>query len=354
MIRLDTYSGDLETLAGFVTSVWQKSYGGKMVFPHWDADFFRWQLRWHDATQQLFRIAAYDGSRLIATLLGVSYDYRLGQKTYPGVLWSWLTIDPGSRGQGLARLLDQERRRRMQLAQKSLIVSFRYLGSKHSLAEHPTAALKSGRSKFQRKFGTWVRVLNPAKVSGWSLSSMDAWLARITAPLAGVPEVPARYRSQIRLMREADLPGCLALLQKQTSGDAFSQIWTLDTLKAHLLQPGPVTTVVFEEQGEVRGLICFYILPHEARTVEPVAFFDIVALEHLSGSARNAMIRGAMREMIARGAILAVKPRFGNVPGSLMLGQYYMPRPPESWLVLDPLNEPHFEPFPGRYQLIWR
>ena len=109
MVKLDLFQGDHNELATFVSDVWRRSYSGKMTFPVWSAEYFRWHFPENDPQARERMIAAYDGDRLAGVLLGIPLRFRTPDKSLPGAMCSWLSIDQDYRGHRLAVELDRVR-----------------------------------------------------------------------------------------------------------------------------------------------------------------------------------------------------------------------------------------------------
>ena len=133
-IEIETYRGSVEDLVEFVNRVWTHSYAGKMTFPSWMSNYFEWQFKLDSDPSRQNLIAAYDGPVLAGVLLGTNYPLRSPVGLHAGSHWSWLSIHPDYRSRGIAKLLDQERIVRQIAARSRLIVSYRYVGSRHSQA----------------------------------------------------------------------------------------------------------------------------------------------------------------------------------------------------------------------------
>jgi len=352
MIRLDDFQGTPEALAEFITPVWRDSYQGRMVYPDWHGDFFRWQMRWDAPGSRRHMIAAYDDDRLIATLLGTSFPFRVRDEQIRGSLWSWMTIDPEYRGRGLATLLDRDRVRRLQDEKNDLIVSYRYFGSRHSLAEQPKKVNGSPR-KFNRTVGLWIRLLDPWAMGRWALKPSEGWLARMSFPLTRIPK-PGQLESCVRPATEQDIPQCAALIREQTAGMVLSLDWDEESLRHQLLGSSLVTTLVLERAGVVEGFVNFHLLDWVARFSGKVGIFDLIVTDRLESRAASALMNAALRTMVANGAILTVKVRTGDVPASLMWCHHFVPRPADSHLILQWVSLNREIPSRSPTHLLWR
>ncbi len=351
MATIETFRGSAEELADFVGLVWNHSYAGKMAFPRWTPEFFRWQFRWDMEGARENLLAAYEGTKLVGVLLGTDYMLESPAGIHPGSLWSWLSIHPDHRGQGIATELDQERVRRQQAQGAPLVFSFRQVGSRHSQAERPHT--NSPQKRFHRKLGFWARVLAPDRFAQWHYSRFEGWLGRVLAPLARVRKAPGRDDS-IREFSPADLDSCLSLLQESQSATALQIHWTPDTLRHHLSGSPISQTLVLEERGQITGLVNFHVLPFQARTVENVGVFDVIAFQGATLRGQYRLINAALRRMVQQEAVVTLKLRCGDTPAWPMLRTHFVPEFPETFLVLQSTGPPVDVPSRGGLHLLWR
>lgn len=351
MPEVTDFRGTSEQLATFVTGVWRDDYAGKMPFPMWTAEFFDWQFRMRTDSPSHNLLAVYDGENIAAVLLGADYDFRTPLGQHRGSQWSWLSIAPQYRGQGMAKALDAERVRRQREADTKLIVSYRYVGSHHSLAERPNT--QSKRKKFLRKVGFWARVLSPAKLAAWNISRTEAVLTKAAAPFIPIPKRNSR-ETQIRDFQESDLERCLELTRQSSTTMPVAIHWNFEELR-HQLAGSPITqTVVAEENGTVAGFVNFHVLPFQGRTVEPVGVIDLAVVDSLSGRLQRQLVHAACANMLEKGAVLALKLRCGDAPSSLMWRTNFVPQPANSYLVFQWVNEIADVKSNAKLQLLWR
>ena len=350
MVSIEPYTGSAEELADFVGMVWSRSYAGKMVFPRWTADYFRWQFRQASTGVGDNLLAAYEGSTLVGVSSGTDYSFRTPSGVVPGSHWSWLSVHPDHQRKGIAPALDQERIRRQQANGSELMVSYRYLGS-HSLAERPNA--NSPSKVFLKTLGLWARVLSPDRFARWHYSRLEGVLARMAVPLLRVRS-PLANDPLIREFVPEELNACLQLVQASQQAAALAIHWTPETLLHHLTGSPVSQTLVLEESGRVTGLVNFHVLPFEARTVENVGVFDVIAFRDATGIGQSRLIHVALSRMVAQDAILALKLRCGDTPIWPLLRNVFVPHPPDHSLVLQWMNAPVEIPARSKLHLLWR
>jgi len=353
MFEVRPYDGTAEELSRFVVGTWRGDYAGKMAFPLWSADYLRWQLRLDDSSARHHQLAAYTGGKLVGALLGLPSSFRTAAGVVSGQHGSWLSIDPAFRGQGMVGELTRERFRQQQEHGAGLIVGYRFVGSKHSLAERPNPKKPDPTRAFHGKLGFWARVLDATRAAAWNVSPLESALTRIGGPFT--PNPPAKSFEGIRPFAASDLTGCLAVLYRQAREKSLSVEWTESDLRHHLTgSPLSQTFVAESPAGEIRGLVNFHILPFLARTEEPVAVIDIIAQGELSWLDGDRLLNAALHRMREQGAILALKLRCGDAPWGTMLRTHFVPRLPDSYLVLQWTDAVQSLPRGSALHLLWR
>jgi GNAT superfamily N-acetyltransferase len=352
VIDVGSYRGSLEDLQAFVTEVWSREYQGRMSFPLWTADYFRWQFGESESASPLM-LAALDGDRIVAALVGLRLPLWIAGVRRQGLLSSWLSVDPEYRGRGLVHELKSEQLRHLQQSQTDLIVSFRYDGSRVSRAAGPTSAQRRDHDWSCRRVGFWARALDSGRLAQWTLSSIDRWLTHAGAVVIPAPRASSRVAT-VRDYRADDHSHCLALLRQSADGFDLTIDWTDDRLDRHLGGCGVGRCLVCCEAGEIRGFVSFHVLPFSARGVEPVGIMDLVVVDKLPAREQRALINAALVQMREAGAVLALKPRLGDVSPVTMTSCGFFPRPTDSYQMVHWLTSPDQQPSLRRQQFLWR
>ncbi len=346
---VETFRGSNRDLQSFLESIWSDAYAGRMAFPVWSEEYLDWQFASQDG-QPDRKLAIYEAGKLAGVLLGTPHRFRSSEKIFHGAHWSWLTIDPTFRGKGLACLLDRERVALEKRAGSDLIVSYRFTGSRYSLAEKPSSRFPL--KQFARRVGFWVRALDMRRLRAWNVDSTEAFLSGLLAPFvreikSGTGCRPAEH------FDTNELTDCLQLLRQQTQNHALAIDWDTQSLR-HQLCGGAGQTVVAELAGKVKGFINFHILPFQGRTREPIAIIDIMSLNQLPSRLQRSLLRTTLATMRQQGAILAMKLRSGDEPTSSLLLSGFIPRLPDSSLVLQWTEAVHHLDKRKSVHLLWR
>lgn len=351
----------------FVEQTWSEAYSGKMVFPVWSSDYFDWQFGGEQNPNR--RLAAYVGAQLVGVLAGRAAEFGLidehvKERQLAGAHYSWLTVSPAYRGQRIAPLLDEARIAHEQALNSDLVVSYRFHGSKHSLAEKPVHDQKAQDSiptqsasphsskQFNRGIGFWARPLRPSALRTWNHNRLEGWMAQLAAPV--LPKVRSNPSTDIRGFRDDDLPACHKLANDHQHKFAIRNHWSELRLHWQLNGHQITQTVVAEEQGEVQGFVNFHLLPFEGRTRKLIGIIDLCCCHHLSSKRQRQLVTEALARMKKQGAILALKSRTADVSTMLMLRTGFSPRPADSALVFQWIGHPQPISSSGPIQLLWR
>jgi hypothetical protein len=56
--------------------LWSNDYRSNTVFTQWDAAYFEWKLFDSENTERLYKVAAYDGERLVGFAAAEEFDFK--------------------------------------------------------------------------------------------------------------------------------------------------------------------------------------------------------------------------------------------------------------------------------------
>ena len=327
---VETFRGSNAELQSFVVDTWSDAYRGKMTFPVWSPEYFDWQFQ-RGLNEPDRRLAIYDDDSPVAVLLGTRSPFQVGSQTIRGAHWSWLSIARSHRGLGLAKILDSARVSLEQSAESDLIVSYRFTGSSHSLAERPSNRFPL--KQFARRAGFWARPLDGALLRRWNPDRVEGMLSQILVPI--LPRITkSPTDAAIRPMEPADLNDCQKATRSQFANCGLRIHWTEESLSHQLLRSSVSQTLVAETHGVVRGFINYHILPFQGVTTEPVAIIDLMCISQLSRHLQISFLRSALSTMRDQGAILVLKIRTGDSAAHPLLRNGFIPRLADSSIVL--------------------
>lgn len=355
MVEIRSYDGSAEELRDFVVGVWRDSYGGRMAFPLWTADYFRWQLGVESpataASPQL--IAAYDAGRLVGTILGFDARFRtpLGERT--GSQGSWLSVAREYRRQGVATQLRQELRRRHAERGLAFQIGYGYFGSPHSLGPSFWQSQRELGTTFFERVGFWARVLDATRAARFNVSRAEGLLTTTFGRLV-LPPTESPGDLTIREYLTADLPACERLAADATADCDLALVWNQETLGRQLSGHGVGRTLVAEQGGQVVGFVNWHCLPFLGRTEEIVAVVDLIVMPRMSRIRQHRLLSAALKRMQSEGAVLALKLRIGDYERTPLLTTGWVPRWPDSYVLATWGAEPESLPEMTRMHLLWR
>lgn len=339
-------------LSAFVTRIWRSDYAGRMVIPLWSPEYLDWQLQMSTGDRRHL-LAAYEGERLIGTLLGVPCPLLVNGERRTGLISSWLTIEPDARGAGLVPALKAEQVRRLEDDGGELILSYRYHGTRDSLADRPQPGADDDDTMDARWVGLWVRLLDARRAADWYLFPTDRLLTRFGSPFLR----KLQHRSRTITVRDAtedDLEACLQILREAASSTTLAIAWDNDSLRHHLLG-GTVNRGLVACRGEqVVGLLAYHLLPYLGREVADLAIIDLLQVDGMGHFERTAFLKAGLARMRDDGAILAVKMGLGDLPVAAMIDSSFIPRGRDSLQVLRWLKPQARTLLRGRQLVLWR
>jgi GNAT superfamily N-acetyltransferase len=318
VIEIRTFDGDLAEAARFTTGVWTAAYRGHHPVPLWDDRYYDWQLfgQRHDRS---LAVAAYDGARLVGTFFAEPFPISIAGRDHEASMSSWLTVDPETRGQGVARRMADEMRRRHRERNLACSIGFAIRGT-----TGPGFWKAMPDTIIFGKIGFWARLLDHRAVAGWLTGAQRA-TARIFGPL--VTPLRAEETSAVRAYRDDDLETCLALVSEAAADADVGYRWTRDRLRWQLSYPGMPKTLVIERNGKVSGFINYYSMDFLLRTTLRVAQVDLLIAHALTGSEQTQLISAALHDLANEGTKLVLVPRMSGCPTAPLLRNRFVPLP---------------------------
>lgn len=359
MIEIRTFEGDARELARFASPVWQATYAGRRPVPDWTERYYDWQLLANSSADPSYRVAAYDGTRLVGTLLAENFDFQWQGRKVLGSMASWLTVDPNYRRDGVASLLAEEQRGRHLEREAEFCLGFGI-----SRTSGPLFWERMPDTRVLGRVRLWVRILNPKAFCRWTYSPghrMGVGAFR-ELPLFKAPRPPRRR--EIRPFRSSDLASCLGLCRQSNQTSDLSYLWTEARLGHQLEYRGMPSTLVFDSErgedseprdpsepvedpgrrsdsrgggrsrGSVRGFVNSYLLDLLGREPIRSQIVDLVAFdETLSGRDRLHLLRESLAQAASAGAAISLSLQKPSVSKRTMLAAGFFPMPSEFSLI---------------------
>jgi hypothetical protein len=353
MFEVRSFQGDAEELHRFVVGNWRRTYAGEMPFGLWSADYFDWQFGLSEGLARDHLITAYEGSRIVGTLLGIPFRFHHQQREFTGTLGSWLTVDPDMGRQGIGSKMREELFRVHQAQGMDGQLGYIYLGSK-SAQGNPFWKKKPGQGRLQRvkELGFWARVLNPRRAAPWNYNRAEAWLTRLSAPLVfALRPTPC---TDVRPYRPGDLPACVELARHMSLATDLGILWDAENLGRQLEGRGVGKCMVYEGDGGVRGFCAYHLLPMLGRTEEPVGVIDMIATGSLPAKNAAALVNHCLHDMRQQGAILVTKLRGGDASWKALARCGFVPTPADHSLAMSWVDASREFPRIRSTHMLWR
>ncbi|HEX8282686.1 MAG TPA: GNAT family N-acetyltransferase [Pyrinomonadaceae bacterium] len=329
MLVIKTYEGGGRELSDFITPIWRETFKGRRLTLDWDADYFEWQLLAGGEAPRDYLLAAYDGGRLVGTLLGEPFRFWLrGRGECEAAVASWFTVDPAHRQSGVGSKLADEMQRRLRERGAPFLFGFAIRGT---VGQYYWESAPG--SQILGRVGFWCRIFDVKAVRDCLYAGL---FDRVTLSILNAVQNPHPRPADtdgIRDYRPEDLPRALELVNGMRDGVDVSYVWDEPRLRRQLMFKGVPRTLVYEERGRVEGLLNYYPINFDGRTTLRSAFIDLLAFGSASYAARKKLLRAAMAQMIREGiemALLLRVPCFASRP---LWATGFVPLPEEFQIV---------------------
>ncbi len=330
-LEVRTFDGTADELSAFVSGTWAATYGGTMLHPTWDAAYFRWQLLCPRPEGRDYLVAAYDGPRLVGCLLAEEFAFRLHGEPIRGTMGSWLTVLSDSRRLGVGVRLFDDLRARLLDRGALFSLGYGYIGARKSMG--PKFWRKQPKHvRFLGRVGFWVRALDHAKLVEWPIDKSDSFALRALSVIQRPPPDPPPCL-HVRPYRAADLPDCLAVVNRLAATADLGYLWTADRLARQLDFEGTPRTLVYDRGGGALGFTNYHHLPFVGRTTVQSAVLDFFAPGTLTTAEQKHLLAATVSAMRREGAAVALLLRLGEHAPLPLLATGFIPLPPDSDLI---------------------
>jgi hypothetical protein len=180
------------------------------------------------------------------------------------------------------------------------------------------------RLRFLFRFGFWVKVLAPIRVARAGVEAWERLSIRTLGPFIRV--IPFRHDPDVRPYRVGDLARCSQLLQKSTAGFDWALLWS-PTQLAHQLLGVASGTLVFDLNGQVRGMVNYHYLSFQGREPVRAALIDLWADDDLSAVQRARLLSHLCRDLRERDVHLVLALRSAMMPAAPFVANAFLPQP---------------------------
>lgn len=320
-IEIRDYHGDFADLAEFGRRVWIDEYGGKTWVPIPDAAFMRWRVSPESGGRTL---VAYQGAKLVGTVFSFPQSLRVGGTVFPVAICTGFSVDPEYRGAALPLI----QRLRRDIDERGFAFAI------GTVLDDPTSASYRFWTKYATtypqnfrlvfKTAYWAKFLETRALARAGVGAFERMANRIFGPVLRF--TPHKYDPHVRPYRAGDLRRCAQILAKTTAGFDWAMDWQPAQLESQL-DSSVFQTLVFERDGEIKGMVnCHAATMHGRETVN-AAFLDLWAEDGLSGGERVRLVSHLCTHLAAHDVHAVVAPRSAMMPTAAFLANLFIPAP---------------------------
>jgi hypothetical protein len=327
-VSIHDYHGDFEDVAEFARRVWTLAYRGKMWFPLWDADFFRWQLGEQSGA---LSAVAYDKGKLVGCSFAIPHSLRMGSSVLPIGLGSWTSVDPGYRRVRLALRLIEALHRRHEETGLAFCIGVVAGDTTSEAVRFWTQYAKAFPDKlcFLFRFGFWAKILAPHILAQAGVEVWERLAGRTLGPILRL--TPVRHDPDVRLYRAGDLQRCAEILEKASAGYEWALLWSPKQL-AKQLESRISRSLVLEREGRVQGMVNYHCFSLQGRQPVRTALIDLWA-DDLTGGQRVRLLGHLCNDLRTRDVHLVLALRSAMMPAAAFAANAFLPLPAQTHMI---------------------
>jgi GNAT superfamily N-acetyltransferase len=312
-ITIKTFDGDVDALYELIRDSWNEDYKDQIRFEH-SREFLKWNIEAPFCDPDLL-IGAYDGSDLVGFCGRFPRTLSISGQPIKAALGTFLTTHVKYRRQGIGEMVVESSVER--LKEKGYDGYFYVLQKGH--ASTPLYQnLPIPQVLLVPRVRFYVKFLNADLLRrSWNMNWAQSLFVQA---VQAIPHVKS-FGGSIRSYTKEDLHSCLQLLNGFQQFVPIARRWTAEELAWRLEGFPSAFTYLLEEQGEIKGLINFYLMElcgnrwgkAKARSgfvKEKIAFIDNIRLDKLNRNQKQALLSHALQKMKEAGYTMALIPSF--------------------------------------------
>ncbi len=308
-ISIEPFRSDWDALESMALTSWREEYG-VASFPNFYRPAFLHYLtdRIADKTHLL---AAYRGEEILGFMANLPQKMVYKGKEHRAVYSCLLVVRKQFLRRGLATAIIEEalRLNRNYHYDFSLLT----LETGHSSTWLMRRMAEAGQPMyFVKKIRVIARILDFERVC--QSEPLKGWEKIAIKMISGDRPPREKCRSLLREYRQADLKGCLSLLNRYQATTELALVWDEKNLAEELAFPDVSQTLVYEKDGHVAGLINFIYHDHIGRTRERWAWVNHVAYPELSHKERVGFVFSFLHYVKQAGCVGVIEWTRGYYP----------------------------------------
>ncbi|WP_019008405.1 GNAT family N-acetyltransferase [Deinococcus aquatilis] len=342
-IEVRPFDGDPAQLADLINLSWQGRYLARDLIPVYDAPGLSWQVLDAGEDSRDFRLAAYDGGRLVGCFLADRLTLRVGGQIRHGTQGSYFSVHPDYAACGVATRLINALERAHRLHGLDFMLGYVNTASHTPAAQFWTAFQRAFPARYRalRPVHFWMRFLNARAVAGamghpaeraglQALSLLQSALRRLNSEnLSSGHLTFGRGREEVRPYTPADLPACHLLLDRAAAHSGLAQLWDASPLARQLYSPPQFQshTLVSGPASQVQGFSNSFSWPLHSRSSIPAETIDLLLFDDLTPAARRRLLHATAAASAERGAWLTLAARTDARHAATFLACGFVPVP---------------------------
>jgi hypothetical protein len=318
-VEFKEYRGDFEDVVALTARVWLPEYGGRIWFPMPEAAFLREKLA---PDSGVLCPVAYDGDKLVGSVFSVPRTLRVNGASYPVSMYTGFSVEPAHRRLALPLI---ERLRRANEARGvafgiGMVLDDPRSASFQFWTKYADAFPNSFRFIFNG--GYLAKFLRPDALARAGIMAWERISSRMFGPVVRL--TPASVDPNVRAYRPSDLDRCAELIERGSADIDWAMQWSRDELVAQLGGPA-YTTLLYERQGTVQGMVNCHSFPLQGRELIRCAFIDLWAHEDMNFAERTRFVGHLCTHLRRQGIHGVIAPRSAAMPTGALLANLFLP-----------------------------
>jgi hypothetical protein len=318
-LEIRDYEGDFEDIVDLAHRVWVPEYGGRIWIPLPEAAFLRQKAG--PQTGGVCKVA-YENERLTGSIFSVPRVLRVAGKRHQVSLYTGFSVEPSSRRAALP-LIERLRRTNEERGDDfgiGMVLDDPTSASYRFWTKYAEAFPRSFRFVFRG--GYLAKFLRPDVLARAGIMAWERVASRAFGPILRLS--PTVFDPNIRSYRASDLARCSEIVERMSRGLDWAMEWPPDQLAGQLGGPES-TTLVYERDGIVQGLVSSHGLPLLGRKMMRCAFIDLWAHDDLNAVERLRLVAHLCRQLRTTGTDAVIAPRSATMPTGALLANLFLP-----------------------------
>ncbi len=321
-ISIEDFRGDADALDRMAHAAWCDEYGADSYPNLYSPEYLSYLMQGVDDPR--LAIAAYYGDEIVGFLLNLPRRMCLNGVEYRAALSCLLVTRQRFFRQGLATALIREGLRRNE--ELKLDFTLFYLETGHRSSRLFQKLRESGMPiERVKRMGIIARVLDLPRVCESENVKKYEVLAMKLLGASKSPKSPEDTR--IREAGKEDVPYILTLLNSLQEKVRLARVFDQAELKNEILHPPVARTLVFEKDGDIKGVLAYALVEHVGALRVPWAWINHVYWEELAIRERMCLVKTFMARAHEQGAAGVVEWQKRVYPVSALYCCRFVPYP---------------------------